>query len=114
MLHVGLTGGLASGKSSVGRSLADMGCLLIKADELGHQALNPDGEAYDAVVREFGRDILNTDASINRRALATRAFSDPAQLDRLNALVHPASGRWRRSSRKAIPVASPSLKLRYW
>ena len=49
MLRVGLTGGLASGKSFVGRALADLGCLLIRADELGHQVLEPGGEAYDGV-----------------------------------------------------------------
>ena len=64
MLKVGLTGGLASGKTFVGEALASHGCLLIQADELGHEALAPGGEAYDAVVREFGREIL-TDGGLN-------------------------------------------------
>ena len=54
MLKVGLTGGLASGKSFVGEALAGFGCLLIQADELGHQALAPGGPAYEAVIKEFG------------------------------------------------------------
>ena len=58
MLKVGLTGGLACGKSFVGEALAGYGCLLIQADELGHQVLAPGGEAYDDVVREFGAGIL--------------------------------------------------------
>jgi dephospho-CoA kinase len=89
MLRVGLTGGLASGKSFVGRSLADLGCYLIRADEVGHQVLEPGGEAYDAVVREFGTGILNPDRTINRRRLAGLVFHDPARLEELNALVHP-------------------------
>ena len=89
MLRVGLTGGLASGKSFVGRALADLGCLLIRADELGHQVLEPAGEAYDGAVREFGPGILNADGTIDRRKLAALVFHDPAQLAKLNALVHP-------------------------
>jgi len=89
MLRVGLTGGLASGKSFVGRSLADLGCYLIRADELGHQVLEPGREAYDPVVREFGTGILNPDRTIDRRRLAALVFHDPARLEKLNALVHP-------------------------
>ena len=89
MLRVGLTGGLASGKSFVGRSLADLGCYLIRADELGHRVLEPEGEAYEAVVREFGTGILNPDRTIDRRRLAALVFHDPARLEELNAVVHP-------------------------
>jgi dephospho-CoA kinase len=90
MLKVGLTGGLACGKTFVGQSLADMGCLLIQADELGHEVLAPGGEAYQGVVNEFGREILSADGAIDRRALAARVFGDADRLARLNALVHPA------------------------
>jgi dephospho-CoA kinase len=89
MLRVGLTGGLASGKSFVGHSLADLGCLLIQADELGREVQEPGGEAYDDIVREFGREILNPGGSLNRRRLAAVAFHDPERLNTLNALVHP-------------------------
>ena len=89
MLKVGLTGGLASGKSFVGRALAELGCLLIQADQLGHQVLEPGGEAYRAVVDEFGPDILSADATIDRRALGAKVFSNPELLDKLNSLVHP-------------------------
>ena len=89
MLRVGLTGGLASGKSFVGRSLADLGCYLIRADEVGHQVLEPSGEAYDAVVREFGAGILSPDGTIDRRKLAALVFHDPVRLKKLNTLVHP-------------------------
>jgi len=89
MLRVGLTGGLASGKSFVGRSLADLGCYLIRADELGHQVLEPGGAAYDAVVRQFGTGILNPDGTMDRRRLGALVFHDPVRLAELNALVHP-------------------------
>jgi len=90
MLKVGLTGGLATGKSFVGRALAQLGCRLLHADELGHVALEPAGEAYQAVVRAFGPGILYEDGRIDRRKLAAVVFGDPERLGRLNALVHPA------------------------
>jgi dephospho-CoA kinase len=89
MLKVGLTGGLASGKSFVGKALADLGCLLIQADELGHRVLDPGGEAYQPVIDEFGAEILNADRTIDRRALAAQVFSNPERLQKLNSLVHP-------------------------
>jgi dephospho-CoA kinase len=90
MLKVGLTGGLASGKTFVGEVLASSGCLLIQADELGHEVLAPGGEAYDSVVREFGREILTDGGLIDRQRLAALVFASPGQLARLNALVHPS------------------------
>jgi len=89
MLKVGLTGGLATGKSFVGQALADMGCYLIKADELGHEVLRRGGEAYEAVLREFGQGILNADGSIDRKLLAAEVFEKPERLELLNSLVHP-------------------------
>jgi dephospho-CoA kinase len=89
MLTVGLTGGLASGKSFVGLALEDLGCKLIQADELGHEVLMPDGAAYPGVVREFGSGILNPDGEIDRRRLALEVFSDKERLRVLNSLVHP-------------------------
>jgi dephospho-CoA kinase len=89
MLRVGLTGGLASGKSSVGRALADLGCLVIQADELGRQVEEPGGEAYEGIVREFGGEILTPEGAIDRRRLAALVFHDPERLKSLNALVHP-------------------------
>jgi dephospho-CoA kinase len=88
-LHIGLTGGLASGKSFVGKVLQELGCFLIQADELGRAVIEPGGEAYDTVAREFGPEILNADGSIDRRRLGAIVFSDPARLAHLNALVHP-------------------------
>ena len=89
MLKVGLTGGLACGKSYVGQALADLGCFVIEADELGHRVLEPGGEAYQAVVSEFGSGILTSAGEIDRRALAARVFESPERLQTLNGLVHP-------------------------
>jgi dephospho-CoA kinase len=89
MLRVGLTGGLATGKSFVGETLVSLGCHLLKADELGHAVLAPGGEAYDAVVREFGPSILDETGVIDRPLLSAAVFDDPERLARLNALVHP-------------------------
>ena len=93
MLKVGLTGGLACGKSFVGEALASYGCYLIRADELGHEVLAPGGEVFYPVLREFGPGILSPEGQIDRRKLAARVFSDPDALARLNSFVHPAVRR---------------------
>jgi dephospho-CoA kinase len=89
MLKVGLTGGLACGKSFVGQALADLGCKLIQADVLGHEALSPGGAAYAGVVSEFGPQILDANGFIDRRRLANDVFENPERLAILNGLVHP-------------------------
>ncbi len=104
MLTAGLTGGLASGKSFVGAALGKLGCHVIKADELGHEVLRPGGEAYEATVAEFGREILDDDGAINRRRLASVVFSDPPRLATLNSFVHPAV--FRREEALAAQIAA--------
>jgi dephospho-CoA kinase len=89
MLKVGLTGGIASGKSFVGDALAGWGCYVIHADALGHEVLAPGGEAYDGAVREFGGEILTAEGAVDRVKLAALVFGNPERLARLNALVHP-------------------------
>lgn len=89
MLRVGLTGGLASGKSFVGHALAELGCYLIEADELGHEVMLPGAEAYDAIVREFGPGILDPDGQIDRRKLSALVWDQPERLEKLNTLIHP-------------------------
>jgi dephospho-CoA kinase len=107
MLRVGLTGGLASGKSFVGRALQELGCLLIKADDLGHSVFEHDGEAYAAVIQEFGREILNPDGTIDRRRLAAQVFASPERLQKLNALVHPPVFARERKLEEAFAAAHP-------
>jgi dephospho-CoA kinase len=89
MLKVGLTGGLASGKSFVGETLRELGCYLIRADELGHRTLDPGGAAYQDVLSEFGPEILRQDGTIDRKRLGQIVFSAPEKLSRLNQLIHP-------------------------
>lgn len=89
MLKVGLTGGLATGKSHVGSYLEQMGCHLLKADELGHKALLRGGGAYEAVVERFGSAILDSAGEIDRKALGAVVFEDPAKLALLNSIIHP-------------------------
>ena len=93
MLRIGLTGGLACGKSFVGEALASYGCYLIRADDLGHEALARGGAAFEPAVAEFGCDILDPAGEIDRRRLAARVFGDAEALARLNRLVHPAVQR---------------------
>jgi dephospho-CoA kinase len=107
VLKVGLTGGLACGKTFVGEALASYGCLLIQADELGHQVLAPGGEAYQDVVKEFGPEILGDHGEINRRALAARVFGTPERLERLNALVHPPVARRERALVEEFAAREP-------
>jgi dephospho-CoA kinase len=90
MLIAGLTGGMACGKSFVAAALRDLGCYVIEADDLGHEVMRPGGQAYPAIVATFGDSILGEDGAIVRSRLAAIVFSDPAQLVRLNAIVHPA------------------------
>jgi dephospho-CoA kinase len=88
LLRVGLTGGVACGKSTIAAMLERRGARVIKADEIAHKLMSPGQPVYDAVVEYFGREILKTDDSIDRPKLAALVF--PSRVKELNALVHPA------------------------
>ncbi|MBM3776278.1 MAG: dephospho-CoA kinase, partial [Acidobacteria bacterium] len=90
-----------------GQALADLGCHLIQADELGHQVLLPGAEAYDGVVREFGPAILDPDGKIDRKRLAAQVFGNPERLAALNRLVHPAVFRREEEMMAAIAARDP-------
>jgi len=90
LLRIGLTGGLASGKSFVGHALADLGCHLIQADELGHQVMAKGAEAYAPILQQFGQEILDGHQEIDRRKLGAKVFENPELLAKLSAIVHPA------------------------
>lgn len=108
MLRVGLTGGLATGKSVVGDELERLGCTVIRADNLGHAVIAPGGEAHEAVLAHFGPGVLNADGSVNRSALAARVFDAPDELKALNAMVHPAVFRRQRELMRAAEARDPS------
>jgi dephospho-CoA kinase len=98
MLKVGLTGGIASGKSAVGEMFVALGARLVQADRIAHELMLPGQPVYNDVVRHFGGGILNRDLSVNRAKLAAAAFGSatpdaPAATSRiqeLNRIVHPA------------------------
>jgi dephospho-CoA kinase len=89
MLRLGITGGIASGKSVVARMLRDLGFQVIDADTLSHQLMEPGQPAFDDIVAEFGADVLGASSRIDRAKLAAIVFADPAKLARLNAILHP-------------------------
>jgi dephospho-CoA kinase len=89
MLRVGLTGGIATGKTTVVAMLRELGCRVLEADKIAHQTIEPGGGAYEEVVREFGRGILTAEGLVDRRKLGSIVFADPQRLARLNAIVHP-------------------------
>ncbi len=95
MLKVGLTGGIASGKTVVGEMFVKRGAHLIQADMVAHWLMRPGQAVYEEIVRQFGPEILNPDGTISRAKLAEAAFGDPARgiaprVKELNALIHPA------------------------
>ncbi len=93
VLEVGLTGGIASGKSTVDGMLEMFGARIIDADDLVHQMLRPGRPEQEQVVARFGEGILDRAGAVNRKALAAIVFSDPAARADLNAILHPAVRR---------------------
>jgi len=89
MKVIGLTGGIASGKSTVAQFLKELGAVTIDADKVGHEAFKPDSETWREVVNAFGKEILTPDGEIDRRKLGGIVFSDSQALARLNQIVHP-------------------------
>jgi len=89
MLRVGLTGGLAAGKSTVAAFFRELGAFHVDADLIAHELLAPGGGAVSEVVNRFGAGIVGAGGAIDRKALAAIVFADPRALADLNALVHP-------------------------
>ncbi|MFE7751817.1 dephospho-CoA kinase [Streptomyces sp. NPDC057428] len=92
MLKVGLTGGIGAGKSEVSRLLARSGAVVIDADRIAREVVEPGTPGLTAVVEAFGPEILKPDGSLDRSALGSIVFSDPARLATLNGIVHPLVG----------------------
>lgn len=89
MKRVGLTGGIGSGKSTVARMLAKKGAFVIDADQIAREIVAPGQPALEELAKEFGTEILQPDGTLNRAALAERAFATPEATARLNAITHP-------------------------
>ena len=89
MLRLGLTGGIASGKSAVAAMLRELGFFVLDADSLAHKLIELGQPAYDEVLHEFGQSVLAPDARVDRAKLSAIVFNDRSRLDRLNAIIHP-------------------------
>jgi dephospho-CoA kinase len=89
MLRYGLTGGIASGKSTVADMLRECGFPVLEADRMAHELIEPGGAAYDEVVERFGTDILERDGRIDRKRLGALVFENREKLKELNSVVHP-------------------------
>jgi len=87
---LGLTGGIASGKSTVARMFSELGAVVVNADELAREVVAPGSATLAAVVREFGPGVLRPDGSLDREGLGRRVFADGTVRRRLEALLHPA------------------------
>lgn len=92
MVKVGLTGGIGAGKSEVSRLLASYGAVIVDADKIAREVVEPGTPGLAAVVEEFGADILASDGTLDRPKLGSIVFSDPGKLKALNAIVHPLVG----------------------
>jgi dephospho-CoA kinase len=88
-LLVGLTGGIATGKSTVSNLFRDLGCVVIDADLLAREVVEPDEPAYRAIVAEFGPGVLHADGTLDRKKLGAIVFAEPARRARLEAMTHP-------------------------
>ena len=89
-LLVGLTGGIASGKSAVSRQLVELGCRLVDADVQAREVVMPGEPAWRAIVAEFGREVVGPDGQLDRKRLGAVVFADPARRKTLEAITHPA------------------------
>lgn len=115
MLKVGLTGGIAAGKSVVGEMFVGLGAHLVQADRIAHSLMQPGEAVYNEVVLHFGREILNPDCSVNRAKLAEVAFGPrgaaegerSSRVEELNRIVHPAVIRSQDEWMNAIGVQDP-------
>lgn len=93
MRVIGLTGGIASGKSTAAEALRRLGAPVVDADELAHRAIAPGGAAYELVREAFGDEVVGPDGTIDRKRLGRLVFRDPEARRRLESIVHPAVSR---------------------
>jgi dephospho-CoA kinase len=93
MILVGLTGGVATGKSTVAKMFKQCGAVVIDADELAHEVVKPDKPAWQEIVKTFGKAVLNPDRTLNRRKLGAVVFGNRTKLRRLEHIIHPRVAR---------------------
>ncbi len=108
MVVIGLTGGIASGKSTAAGHLRKLGAHVIDADLLGHRAYEPGSRAYAAVIHAFGADIVDADGKIDRKILGNKVFGDPQNLERLTNIVWPEIRLMAEAEIENVRKADPS------
>lgn len=113
MLHVGLTGGIGSGKSTVARALMDRGAHLLDADRLARELLAPDSVVLSEVVEAFGRDILDAQGRLDRRSLADQVFTEPEKREVLDHILHPRINALEEERAAAIGTRFPNAVVVY-
>ena len=113
MLLVALTGGIASGKSFVARRLAEHGAVIVDADQVARQVVEPGEPALAAIAAEFGPGVIAADGSLDRAALGAIVFQDPEGRQRLNAITHPAVLQRSRDLFAAAGAADPHAIVVY-
>jgi len=122
MKVIGLTGGIGSGKSTVAQFLAELGAVILNADEVGHEALKPDTEIWREVVTAFGRQIVTLDGNIDRKKLGKIVFGNAEALSRLNQIMHPRMyalvknqlEEYRRQGTRVVVLEAPLLLEAGW
>ncbi len=107
MRIIGLTGGIASGKSTVAKALAELGAAIIDGDETAHHLMEPQQEAWEGIVKAFGPGILNPDMTIDREKLGAMVFDDHDQLQVLNRISHPLVAQSFQDQIRQIRAAQP-------
>jgi len=119
---IGLTGVIASGKSTVARFLAGLGAVVIDADKVGHEILKFDAEVWQELVATFGQQILTADGHVSRKKLGKLVFGDPESLARLNKIMHPRIAEmvqrrlenYRREGTRVVVFEAPVLLESGW
>lgn len=110
---IGLTGGIAAGKSTIANRLALHGATVLNADQIARDAVAPGTPALSSIVDRFGPGVLNTDGTLNRAALGEVVFADAAKLAQLNEIVHPAVAEYTRQLLASIELTTPTAIVVY-
>ena len=113
MILVGLTGGVATGKSTVAKMFKQCGAVVIDADELAHEVVKPGKSAWREIVKTFGKTVLNTDRSLNRQALGRIVFRNPEKRRRLERIIHPRVAREQARLTKQAARTDPQAVVIY-
>lgn len=113
MRLIGLTGGIATGKSTAARFFAESGARLIDADELARRVVQPGRAALAEIARAFGEEVIRADGTLDRESLGLRVFSDAEARGRLNAIVHPRIAEEARNEIRRIAAEGPNAFVVY-